>query len=45
MDFLAERKINEDLLRPLRRTSLGFFILIAFLGGIILVVTGNKKTA
>src|SRR5207248_5022917 len=40
MDFLVERKINEDLLRPLRRTSLGFFILIAFLGGIILVGFG-----
>src|SRR5467141_3468755 len=35
MDIAAERKINEDLLRPLRRTSLGFFLLIAFLGGIV----------
>jgi len=40
MDFLAERKINEDLLRPLRRTSLGFFLLIAFLGSIILTGFG-----
>ena len=40
MDILNERKINEDLLRPLRGASLGFFLLVAFLGAIILAGAG-----
>jgi len=40
MDILTERKINEDLLRPLRGTSVGFFLLVAFLGAIILAGAG-----
>src|SRR5438445_10938192 len=40
MDIAAEQKINDDLLRPLRRTSVWFFLLIAFLGSIILTGFG-----
>ena len=40
MDLLAEQKINEDLLRPLRQTSVWFFVLVAFLGSIILAGAG-----
>src|SRR5579884_2617123 len=36
MDIAAEQKIIEDLLRPLRRTSGWFFLLVGFLGAIIL---------
>jgi Ni/Fe-hydrogenase subunit HybB-like protein len=41
MDVVAEQKINNDLLRPLKRTSLWFFLLIAFLGSIILAGFGS----
>src|SRR5437870_10053554 len=37
MDIAAEQKINEDLLRPLKRTSVWFFLLVAFLGSIVLM--------
>src|SRR5207247_9887542 len=40
MDLAAERKINEDLLRPLRQTSGWFFVVVALLGGIILTGVG-----
>jgi len=40
MDIAAEQKINEDLLRPLKRTSVGFFLLVAFLGSLILMGLG-----
>src|SRR5215470_18017679 len=36
MNLATERKINEDLLRPLRQTSVRFFLLIAVLGIIVL---------
>src|ERR1700757_3022366 len=36
MDIAAEQKINNDLLRPLRRTSVWFFLLVAFLGSIVM---------
>src|SRR2546423_15649614 len=36
MTLQDEQKINADLLRPLRSTSVWFFLLIAFLGTIIL---------
>src|SRR5256712_9489434 len=36
MTLQDEQKINADLLRPLRRTSVWFFLLVAFLGTIIL---------
>jgi molybdopterin-containing oxidoreductase family membrane subunit len=36
MDLKTEQKINADLLRPLRRTSVWFYLLVAFLGTIIL---------
>ena len=36
MDLKAEQKINTDLLRPLQRTSGGFYLLVALLGGIVL---------
>src|SRR5216117_3067099 len=41
MDLATERKINEDLLRPLRPTSLWFFLLIAGLGIIVLAGVGS----
>src|SRR5881398_1084730 len=40
MDIAAEQKINDDLLRPLRRTSVGFFLLVAFLASLILMGLG-----
>src|ERR1051326_8775335 len=40
MDIQTEIKINEDLLRPLRRTSVWFYLLIAVLGSIILAGAG-----
>ena len=40
MDIRAEQKINADLLRPLRHTSGGFFLLIALLGVIVLTGAG-----
>src|ERR1051326_5950026 len=40
MDIAAEQKINDDLLRPLRRTSVWFFLLVAVLGSIILAGFG-----
>src|SRR6202521_61424 len=40
MDIAAEQKINEDLLRPLKRTSVWFFLLVAFLGSLILMGLG-----
>jgi Ni/Fe-hydrogenase subunit HybB-like protein len=40
MNLAAERKINEDLLRPLQRTSVWFFLLVAFLGTVILAGAG-----
>src|SRR5947207_15232012 len=41
MDLATERKINEDLLRPLRQTSVWFFLLIAGLGIIVLAGAGS----
>src|SRR6266571_5440529 len=41
MDLATERKINEDLLRPLRQTSVWFFLLIAVLGIIVLAGVGS----
>src|SRR5438477_10910351 len=40
MDIAAEQKINDDLLRPLRRTSVWFFLLVAFLASLILMGLG-----
>src|SRR5438105_11838702 len=40
MDIAAEQKINEDLLRPLKRTSVWFFLLVAFLGSVVLMGLG-----
>ena len=40
MDIYAEQKINADLLRPLRRTSGWFYLLVLMLGGIILLGGG-----
>src|SRR5437016_9579213 len=40
MDLATERKINHDLLRPLRQTSVWFFLMVAFLGTIILTGAG-----
>ncbi len=40
MDVATERKINDDLLRPLRQTSVWFFVLVALLGSIILTGAG-----
>src|SRR5438876_7930343 len=40
MDLATERKINHDLLRPLRQTSVWFFVVVALLGGIILTGAG-----
>src|ERR1041385_5265064 len=37
MDLRAEQKINSDLLRPLQRTSWRFYLLVAFLGSIVLI--------
>src|SRR5881628_3178197 len=41
MNLATERKINEDLLRPLRQTSVWFFLLIAGLGIIVLAGVGS----
>src|SRR6266571_6619646 len=41
MDLATERKINEDLLRPLRQTSVWFFLPIAVLGIIVLAGVGS----
>jgi Ni/Fe-hydrogenase subunit HybB-like protein len=41
MDLRTEQKINSDLLRPLRRTSVWFYLLVAFLGTIILIGAGS----
>src|SRR6266702_2180339 len=41
MDLATERKINEDLLRPLRQTSVWFFLLIVGLGIIVLAGVGS----
>src|SRR5437763_1275801 len=38
---MNEQKINDDLLRPLRRTSVWFFLMVAFLGTIILAGFGS----
>lgn len=40
MNHEQEQKINQDLLRPLRRTSIWFFVLVAFLGSIVLAGLG-----
>src|SRR5437870_3533125 len=40
MDIAAEQKINDDLLRPLRRTSVWFFLLVAVLASLILMGLG-----
>jgi Ni/Fe-hydrogenase subunit HybB-like protein len=40
MDRRSEQKINADLLRPLRHTSVSFYSLVGFLGAIILVGLG-----
>src|SRR5437899_5167003 len=40
MDLQTERKINADLLRPVRHTSVRFFLLVAFLGSLILMGLG-----
>src|SRR5436853_4773151 len=40
MDITAEQKINDDLLRPLRKTSVWFFLLVAFLASLILMGAG-----
>jgi hypothetical protein len=40
MDIQAEQKINADLLRPLQRTSGWFYLLVAMLGGLILLGLG-----
>src|SRR5438128_9759946 len=37
MDIAAEQKINDDLLRPLKRTSVWFFLLVAVLGSVVLM--------
>src|SRR5262245_44915745 len=41
MDLQTEQRINKDLLRPLRHTSAWFYLLIAFLGSVILVGAGS----
>src|SRR5213594_4251747 len=41
MDLATERKINEDLLRPLWQTPVWFFMLIAGLGIIVLAGVGS----
>jgi Ni/Fe-hydrogenase subunit HybB-like protein len=41
MDLQTERKINADLLRPVRHTSVRFFALVAFLGTVILIGFGS----
>src|SRR5215475_10678756 len=41
MDIHSERKINADLLRPVRQTSVRFVALVAFLGTIILIGFGS----
>jgi len=40
MDLKTEQKINADLLRPLRQTSIGFYALVGFLGTIVLAGAG-----
>src|SRR5947207_7484635 len=40
MNSASEQKINADLLRPLLRTSVWFYLLVAFLGIIILMGAG-----
>src|SRR2546422_612923 len=40
MNLESEQKINVDLLRPLQHTSVWFFLLVAFLGIIILAGAG-----
>jgi molybdopterin-containing oxidoreductase family membrane subunit len=40
MNLAEEQKINDDLLRPLRKTSIWFFVLVAFLGAIVLAGVG-----
>jgi Ni/Fe-hydrogenase subunit HybB-like protein len=41
IDLRSEQKINNDLLRPLRQTSVWFFLLVAFLGTVILIGAGS----
>ena len=41
MDIHSERKINADLLRPVRHTSVRFVALVAFLGTVILIGFGS----
>ena len=41
MDLQTERKINADLLRPVRHTSVRFFALVAFLGTVTLIGFGS----
>ena len=41
MDLQTERKINADLLKPLRLTSFRFYALVAFLGTVILIGFGS----
>src|SRR5438876_10447449 len=38
---MNEQKINDDLLRPLRRTSVWFYLLVAFLGTAVLLGLGS----
>jgi Ni/Fe-hydrogenase subunit HybB-like protein len=40
MNLAEEQKINNDLLRPLRKTSIWFFVLVAGLGSIVLAGAG-----
>src|SRR5262245_39528308 len=41
MDLQTEKKINSDLLRPVRHTSVRFVALVAFLGTVILIGFGS----
>jgi molybdopterin-containing oxidoreductase family membrane subunit len=41
MDLKTEQKINADLLRPLRQTSAWFYLLVLFLGAIIVIGGGS----
>ncbi|MBI2150500.1 MAG: polysulfide reductase NrfD [Acidobacteria bacterium] len=40
MTLDQDQKINHDLLRPLRRTSIWYFVIVALLGGVILAGGG-----
>src|SRR5262245_53660046 len=41
MNLEIEQRINRDLLRPVLRTSGWFYVLVAFLGGVVLVGVGT----